>query len=134
MVGLLIKQDINATSVAVAHFLMDEPKLKQYMVAAGNGTEYTEKYSPEATFAQLVKGPRWYFSLRPWIPDPNSDHLFVPLWQISYQLMQINQDAPIVLNPYLSGVKLDPATENSYVPILEKMIFPVMWLWVTAVP
>lgn len=133
MIGVMIKQNIQATSVAVAHFLLDHPGLEQYMITEGSQPDYTQKFSPEATFAQLSTGPRWYFSIRPWVPAEHPDQQSFPKWRISQELMKLNQDAPVALNMYLSGTKLDPAMENSYVPKLEKMIFPVMWLWVTAV-
>lgn len=134
MIGVMIKQNIQATTVAVAHFLLDHPGLEQYMKAEGNHSDYSGKFSPEATFSQLTIGPHWYFSIRPWIPSENPDEQFFPEWRISQELMKLNQDAPVALNMYLAGTQLDPTLENSYVPKLEKMIFPAMWLWVTAVP
>jgi hypothetical protein len=134
MVGVVVKQDIQASAVAVLHVLLDHPGLEKVMTAEGNKDEYEQKFSPQATFKALATGPQWYFSFRLWIPDEKANPNFFADWRVSHGLMEVNQDAPIALNRYLFGTKLDPTLTDSYVLKLERMIFPAMWLWVTAIP
>jgi hypothetical protein len=133
MIGVIFKQDFQATTISVAHFLLDHPGLEKYATADGEQEYYQTRNSPEATFEALRSGPPWFFEVRIWIPGESTNPEFFPDWIVSHDLVELNQEAPIYLNMYLTGVKFDPTIEGGFVPIIEKMILPAMRVQVSII-
>ena len=133
MVGLIIKQKHKDIAVAILHVLADHPGLEKIMSANGEEEKYKQKFSPQAIFDGMIAGPRWYVSIRPWVPTENENPDFFADWAVSTDLIMQNKEAPVVLNAYLMGVELDPSLVSENILRLEKLIFPAQWLSITAV-
>lgn len=133
MIGMTIKQKNTDTAVAILHVLADHTGLSRVMEAQGEGEKFAQKYTPEAIFAGLAGGPRWYIVMRPWVPSEDENIAFFADWQVSHDLVVLNRNAPVVLNAYMVGLALDPSEPSENIERLEKMIFPAQLLAVTAV-